>query len=265
MGKSERTFYLLMNALKVKIPLAGLSKVPGLKAVSRAYLGPDNASITYLPVNEIIEPQPGFTAPDSIVEHFIEASSYRVISYHCMCRKTMGCHDYDPDFACIFLGEDARHIHPSVARPASREEALEHVRRASGQGLITSIGKFRLDAFALGLKGHQRLMSICFCCPCCCLYEIVPHVAPEFQNMVVPLEGIKIEVSEDCDGCGACLDSCLFDQARLVDGRLVPGELCKVCGRCAMTCPEDAVKVTIEDPSYIDECIARLGARVDVT
>ncbi len=251
-----------MQALKFKKPLARLSRVPGIKAVSRRYLGPDNASITYIPVNQQLEIPPGTVAPVSIVEHFIDTAEYHVISYHCMCRKTMGCRDYDPDFGCIFMGDAAREIHPSIARPVSREEAREHVRMAAELGLVTSIGKFRLDAFALGLKDYDRLMSVCHCCPCCCLYEIVPHADSEFQDMVVPLEGVAVEVTDACDGCGACVQTCLFKQMEVVDGKAVQGALCKRCGRCALVCQRGAVAVRIEDPTYFDACVERLSSKV---
>lgn len=265
MGKSARTFYLLMNALRVKKPLASLSKVPGLKAISRPFLGPENANISYIPVSESLQVPPGVIAPISIVEHFVEAAGYHVISYHCMCRKTMGCKNHDPDFGCIFMGEAARDIHPSIARPVSKEEALDHLHRAAEQELVSCIGKFRLDAFALGLKDYNRLMSICHCCSCCCLYGMVPHAASEFQNMVVPLEGIRVEVTDDCLGCGACSEVCIFDQAVVVEGRATVGEGCKSCGRCVTRCPNGARRIVVEDPGYIDRCIERLSARVDLS
>jgi ferredoxin len=264
MAKSSRTFYALMQALKFKKPLARLSRVPGIKAISRRYLGPDNASITYIPVNEQLEIPPGTVAPVSIVEHFIDTADYHVVSYHCMCRKTMGCSDYDPDFGCIFMGDAAREIHPSIARPVSREEAKEHVRKAAELGLVTSIGKFRLDAFALGLKDYDRLMSVCHCCPCCCLYEIVPHADIEFQNMVVPLEGVAVEVNDACDGCGACVAACLFKQMEVVGGKAVQGTLCKSCGRCELVCTRGAVTVRIDDPTYFDACVQRLSSKVEL-
>ncbi len=264
MAKTARSFYLLMNALRIKKPLASLTRLPGVKAVARPFLGSGNANITYIPVDERLEVPAGTAAPISIVERFIDAASYHVISYHCMCRKTMGCNEHDPDFGCIFMGEAAREIHPSIARPVSKEEALEHLHQAAGQGLVTSIGKFRLDAFALGLKDHDRLMSICFCCSCCCLYGMVPSAAKEFQDMVVPLEGVRIEVTDACRGCGKCAQVCLFGQARVVGGRSVRGDLCKRCGRCATTCPNGAVRVVIDDPTYIDACMERLSSRVEL-
>jgi len=265
MGKSERTFYLLLKALKIKKPLASLSRIPGLKAISRQFLGPENADITFIPVNERLEVPPGVTAPISIIERFIDAAGFHVIAHHCMCRKTLGCKDHNIDFGCIFMGDAARDIHPSVARPVSKKEALEHLHMAAEQGLVSSIGKFRLDAFALGLKDHDRLMSICHCCPCCCLYGMVPYAAREFQNMVVPLDGIRIEVTDECRGCGTCAGVCIFKQATLVDGQCVIGADCKRCGRCAMSCPNNAIRVIVEDPGCIDRCVERLRSRVDLT
>jgi Fe-S-cluster-containing hydrogenase component 2 len=44
----------------------------------------------------------------------------------------------------------------------------------------------------------------------------------------------------------------------------VIGEECKGCGRCAMVCPEKAVRIRIEDPSYMEACVRRIASTVEV-
>jgi len=59
--------------------------------------------------------------------------------------------------------------------------------------------------------------------------------------------------------------SCVFAQISIVDGKAVIGEECKGCGRCAMACKRDAVTITIDNPDYVEQCIARIGALVEVS
>jgi Fe-S-cluster-containing hydrogenase component 2 len=45
----------------------------------------------------------------------------------------------------------------------------------------------------------------------------------------------------------------------------VVGEECKGCSRCAVICPEDAITITVDNPDYINQCINRIGAYVDIS
>ena len=51
---------------------------------------------------------------------------------------------------------------------------------------------------------------------------------------------------------------------RLEGGMAVVGEECKGCGRCAMACPNDAISITVDNPEYINQCIDRISAYVNV-
>lgn len=48
------------------------------------------------------------------------------------------------------------------------------------------------------------------------------------------------------------------------DGLARIKEECKGCGRCASVCPSDAIRIKIDNPSYIDECVSRISGLVDV-
>jgi UDP-glucose 4-epimerase len=85
------------------------------------------------------------------------------------------------------------------------------------------------------------------------------------RDLMVKLKGVNVEVTVNCNGCGLCVDTCMFKQIRLDGGVAVIGDECKGCGRCAMVCRRDGVRVTIQDPSYIEECIERIGSRVEVS
>jgi electron transfer flavoprotein alpha subunit len=50
-----------------------------------------------------------------------------------------------------------------------------------------------------------------------------------------------IHVTEECTGCGLCLQICPFNCIEIRDGRAVIGEACRVCGECVEACPQGAI------------------------
>jgi MinD superfamily P-loop ATPase len=90
-------------------------------------------------------------------------------------------------------------------------------------------------------------------------------LAPKLQKKIERMPYVNVQVTEDCIGCGACLDDvCFIDAISLVDGKAVISEDCRGCGHCAEVCPEDAIHVIIEREDYIDNAIQRLSQAVDV-
>jgi UDP-glucose 4-epimerase len=71
-------------------------------------------------------------------------------------------------------------------------------------------------------------------------------------------------VTEDCLGCGTCIDACFIKNVRLEDGHSVIGESCLGCGNCIEACPNDAVVMVNESGRHIDEIIRRLEKVVSV-
>jgi len=208
----------------------------------------------------------GAAAPVSVIEHFIRQASHHLILSRCPCRSENDCQDFDPEFGCTFLGPAVLKVDPEVGRLVSREEALEHLHQATEAGLVSCLGKFKFDAVMLGVqKHHHDLMTICHCCPCCCLSTSIPYASREARDTVVKMEGVSVRVDADkCNGCGKCVKACTFKQIRVADKKAVIGEECKGCGRCAMVCKQGAISVFIEDPTYIEACIKRISSRVNI-
>ena len=265
-GRNKRSFDRVLSMYKYKDIVAKLSNYPVLKQLGWRHLDMKNTTLTYVPICENLELPGGTSAPESIIEHFIREASHHLILSRCPCRSGNDCQDYDPGFGCTFLGPAVLNVDPEVGRLVSMEEALEHLHLATEAGLISCLGKFKFDAVMLGVqRDHHNLMTICHCCPCCCLSTSIPYASRETRDTVVKLEGLTITVdAEKCNGCGKCVKTCTFKQMEVVNKKAVIGEECKGCGRCAMVCKQEAISIRIDDPSYIEACVERISSKVNL-
>jgi Fe-S-cluster-containing hydrogenase component 2 len=203
----------------------------------------DRAS--YIPIRVQVEPPESVAMPAQIVDEMIRQAPFRFILHHCLCRSLEPCRNYPSEIGCLFLGEGAREVAPSLGREATVEEALAHHHRAVSLGLVPMTGKLRWDSIWLGVKKAEQLHTICFCCDCCCYFKIYRFLPPEAAQGLKKLEGLKIQVQESCDGCGVCVQRCFIGAMSLRNGKAIVGESCRGCGRCALVCPIEAVRVVI--------------------
>jgi ferredoxin len=217
-----------------------------------------------LQVGESIESAEEVILPSQVVEHFVREANTHWIMDSCICRSGSGCQDYPIELGCLFLGEAAAGINPKLGRQASREEALDHVQRCRDAGLVHLIGRNKLDTLWLGVGPGDRLLTICNCCPCCCLWRILPHVAPQIGAKVQRMPGVTVNVGDGCTGCGRCAEICFVEAIELVEGRAVVSEACRGCGRCAEVCPQGAINISVEDGRYAEDLVARISPLVDV-
>ncbi len=228
----------------------------------------DHYEVTLVPVNRELE-ESSTVVPWQLVAEMIRRSSHRVIIPLCMCRLGCRCPTFPMGIGCIFLGEGTRRIDPSIGRPASVEEALAHLEKAVAAGLIPQIGRVDPDPFMLGvpMREWDCLLTLCFCCPCCCIaMRNIHNWDPDIRGRIRRLEGLRIEVGEDCNGCGKCVRACFTGAIRVTDGkRAVIGEECKGCGMCAAACPQGAIRVEVSDGDLMKrEFFRRIESRADV-
>jgi len=67
-------------------------------------------------------------------------------------------------------------------------------------------------------------------------------------------------------GCGKCFKVCIYNGLKMENEKATINEdNCMGCGRCERLCPNQAISITIEDYSHIDELIARYESRVDIS
>jgi hypothetical protein len=124
-------------------------------------------------VHEAVQPPVSTVLPSQIVEHFIEKADDHFIMNRCICREAAGCQHYPVDLGCLFLGEAVKGIHPELGRRVSKAEALTHLKRAQQAGWCRCRAH-HLDTVWMGVGPGDKLMTICNCCECCCLYKMLP-------------------------------------------------------------------------------------------
>lgn len=238
---------------KLRVPALKLTNISIINSIGKKLFGPEDISLTYIPINESVELPDSCTAPFSIIENFVKKASHHVIIKRCPCRTQNRCKNHNPNIGCLFLGEGGKTVNPKIGRHATLDDALEHIERAKDDGLLPMIGKFKGDAMLFGVKDADRLMTICNCCECCCVNTAMHFAAKNIRDFIVPLKGISIDFHADkCIGCGNCADICIFKQIEIINGKAVKKKECKLCGRCADACDRNAFTVHVTDTDYVE-------------
>ncbi|MBI9075529.1 MAG: 4Fe-4S binding protein [Desulfatibacillum sp.] len=230
-----------------------------------AVFDPAKSNFSMIPINQDIEGAEDQALPIEIIDALIDRSSHRAILSKCVCRVNYDCQKYPDDHACLFLGESALDTPKKWRRIVSKDEAKAHARKGVGFGLVPMVGKIRFDSDTLGIQDRGKLMTICFCCECCCLSRFLAPLPPELvDSLQHPVEGISIEITEDCIGCGECVDVCYLNALEIVDGKVHRKDICRVCGRCAATCKQKAIKIRLDNPNVVEDVVARLLSVVTI-
>jgi len=227
--------------------------------------------IIYLPQDKVIDinkpigEYQEFVLPSQVLEYFINKAKNHWIMNFCICRSSMDCQDYPIDLGCLFLGDAVLDINPQLGRLVSKEEALNHLRKCREAGLVHMIGRNRLDAQWLGVKLGEKLLSICNCDPCCCLWRVSPILAPKIGSKIKKMPGVKVQVTEKCIGCGTCIEGvCFVNAIDLINNRAFISNECRGCGRCVEICPQKAIEILFEDVSYVKKSIEEIENIIDI-
>ncbi len=240
------------------------------RGIKKVFLEGDDMLV--LPRNEVIHVDESIDTPieevlpTKVIEHFIKKACYICMINTCLCRDALQCKDYPIENGCLYIGEAAKGVHPKLGRQVSVDEALEHVRRSQELGLVSMLGRSKLDCITHSIGPGNKLMAVCNCCPCCCVSRAMAIAPPALGETFNIIPGMRISVTDKCQGCGTCAEGCMYHAMSLINSRAtIDYSRCMGCSRCVSNCPNGAVEVLIEDDNYIQNTIDRLSKAVDVT
>ena len=217
-------------------------------------------------INQKIESEGSEFLPTQVIKDVIKRCDDIVIMDSCLCRTSNGCKDYPQDIGCIFLGPTTRKISKNVGHKATVEEALEQVDRADAAGLSHIIGRNKIDTVWMNIRPGKGLLTICHCCPCCCLWKVYPNLDDEISDKLEKLDGVNVRLHEDnCKLCKKCLDEvCMFNSIALKDNKItIDYDNCRGCGLCVNACKFDAITIDYTEKT-IDNIVNRLEDLIEI-
>ncbi len=270
MGRPMWFVNLIKHYFPDRFLIAKLTKWPVVgKLIDRLLFAGDDVLYlpkdTVIPIHQPLTPQESVVLPSGVVDHFIEEAGYRWIMNTCFCRDANHCEHYPIDLGCVFLGAAVLRLNPKLGRLASKEEALDHVKRAREAGLVHMIGRNRIDTVWAGATPGNKLLTICNCCPCCCLWRVLPHLETSMSARVTRMPGVNVVITDRCVGCQRCTqDVCFVDAIHMEGSRAVISDACRGCGLCVEVCPTHAIQLTVDDDDFVEKSIARLSPLVDL-
>jgi UDP-glucose 4-epimerase len=209
------------------------------------------------------------TLPYAVVERLLGEADAIFAMKACPCRTAFECQEHPRQIGCLHLGAAVRRIPPELGRMLSVEEGLQHLSQAMQSGLIPTILHIPSEAEIFRVD-KNRLLSVCFCCECCCDVRLMLREGPDryWQQYNQRMPGLTVKVSEACTLCGACVLACYGGERviRMGPERAEMDECCLGCGKCLPACPQGAISIEY-DPQVdiIAGLLDRISVRVQIT
>lgn len=199
--------------------------------------------------------------PSEVVNQIIRKTDDIFIMNFCLCRNSTGCKDYPIERGCMFLGSGINRIPPEMGRRVTADEAEQYIKECGELGLVHIIGRNKLDRVWLSTGSKNELLTICNCCPCCCLWNVTREISDEIGKMFRRMETVEVSVDyEKCTGCGDCSDICFTKAIKIENEKsIINQNLCRGCGRCLERCPEEAISLTY-DPASVKTEVDRIAS-----
>ncbi|RPJ50354.1 MAG: 4Fe-4S dicluster domain-containing protein [Chloroflexi bacterium] len=221
-----------------------------------------------IPVGEAIPVGHQQVLPVLVIQRLLEEADGIFAMAACPCRTAFRCQAHPWDLGCLHLGPAARGIPSALGRQLSLAEGLEHLRKAMTDGLIPTILYIPSEAEIFRVD-KTRMLSICFCCECCCDVRLMMRRGPDrywdLYNHRLP--GLTISISSACTRCGACAQACYGGERVIKLGRerAEINERCIGCGRCVTACPEGAITLDF-DPQvdWMQSLLERISQRAEI-
>lgn len=262
---AEISIFVVNRIFNWRFRIAGLTKKSKIakKLLNKMLFEKDNVVVipNTIPINQKIEGEPSEFLPTDVIKEVIKRTDDIVIMDTCLCRTSTKCEDYPQDIGCIFLGPTSKKIPRTISHTATVEEAIAHVDKADAAGLSHIIGRNKIDSVWMNVRPGEGLLTICHCCPCCCLWKVVPNLEDEISQKIYRLDGVTIKYDEEkCRNCGKCLkdDVCMFGGLNKKDDQIyIDQDQCRGCGLCIHVCKFNAITIDYDDRA-IDNIINRM-------
>jgi len=191
-----------------------------------------SSSSKVIPVGKAIAASQ-YILPTEQALHFLKEARIVALT-NCGCRTAFeNCEN--PVDTCLLLDEEAEYlISRGYAKRITLDEARQVLKIANRAGLVH---------LTLYLPG-QKAYAICSCCPCCC-HDMQALLKYGKTSFVAKSDYIVTVDTDLCDGCGVCIERCVFSARELQNGKstVIAGN-CYGCGLCVTTCPTDATYLT---------------------
>ena len=261
---AEISTFIVNRVFHWRFWIAGLTKKSNVakKIIDKALFETDDVVVipNTITINQKIEGEPSEFLPTDVIKEVIRRCDDIVIMDTCLCRTSNKCEDYPQDIGCTFLGPTTRKIPRAISHTATAEEAIAHVDKADAAGLSHIIGRNKIDSVWMNARPGEGLLTICHCCPCCCLWKVVPNLEDEIAEKITKLDGVEITYDEEkCKSCMNCtMDVCMFN-ALSANGKKIQidPDSCRGCGLCINACKFDALSINYNDET-IDNIINRM-------
>lgn len=66
----------------------------------------------------------------------------------------------------------------------------------------------------MNVKPKEGLLTICHCCPCCCLWKVIPQLDDKISDKMHKLDGVEIAIDNSkCIDCMKCLNEICMSEA----------------------------------------------------
>lgn len=219
-------------------------------------------------VNQKFQKDDSLFLPVDLLKEAVRRTSYITVMDQCLCRISNNCQDYPQDLGCIFLGPAARNIPEKIGHQATVEEALAQIDYAESLGLSHVMGRNKIDTVWMNIGPKEQLLTICHCCPCCCLWKVLPDIHTDISDKVMRINGVSVKTkNENCILCRKCLgDDVCFGGAIYLDESenkiKIDQDKCVGCGHCTHTCPKDVFDLSYTQDS-LDYILDRMDALID--
>ena len=117
----------------------------------------------------------------------------------------------------------------------------------------------------MNVRPGKGLLTICHCCPCCCLWKVYPNLNTEISGKLEKLDGIEVKFHEDnCKKCKKCLNACMFKAIDFIDDKIsLDSDKCRGCGLCVNSCNFGAITIEYDDET-IDSVVNRMDNLIEI-